>query len=173
MRYITRDFGDASFVFDTGSGNSLFFEGTLASQALQLINGGNRVLTGAFLSRFNSEEHQQIQQDWEVIQKNLKNFLKNDAPTSNNDVAGLSEKSAFEELSGYAIRNWQLVNVNLELTTHCNQHCRCCYLEELQLKGLSRSRLVRLADELRAERTCCSFCLLAGRFFLEKTPWQL
>ncbi|MCG2686575.1 radical SAM protein, partial [Candidatus Parcubacteria bacterium] len=79
--------------------------------------------------------------------------------TSGIDSA-MQQKNALEELSAYAIKNWQLVNVSWELTYLCNQRCKWCYLENFQQKGLSENSIINLSKELK--QVGALFLLLTG-----------
>ena len=160
MRYVARDFGDASFVFDLSTGNSIFLEGTLASPALRCLDDNRANLPISFLSRFDLEDHKQIIQDWPTIQLAMWAFLNGSSSGYESIQVSPLRKTALEELSEYAVHNWQLINVNLELTARCNQRCRWCYLDSFQSKGMSRNSLVQLADELRTKNAL--FVLFTG-----------
>lgn len=160
MEYIIRNFEEASFVFNPKKGNSLFIEGSLAPLAIELVNGGNTRLPESFLSQFDQENHQQIFQDWRIIRQDVEKFISGKTETNESVKENHLEKTALEKLSEYAIQNWQLTNANIELTNLCNQRCQWCYADDFQLKGLSRDRLSKLADELRKENVL--FLLFTG-----------
>lgn len=158
--YIARDFGDASFVFNSKTGSALFLDGILASSALKCIDDNDADLPVSFLLNFRPEDRHQILKDWRIIKENVKCFLNGILPTNEITGVDLSGETALEELSKYAVHNWQVVNVNIELTSQCNQRCRCCYLDNFQLKGLTRNCLIQLADELKAAKSL--FLLFTG-----------
>ncbi|MBU1131070.1 radical SAM protein [Patescibacteria group bacterium] len=160
MQYVTRDFGNASFIFNTQTGDSLFLNGTLASQALQCVNRSDFKLPETFLSQFNRQDQNDILNDWSAIQQLVKKFLKGKSPSNENILNGPKEKNSLELLSEYAICNWVPINVNLELTGRCNQRCRGCYLDNFDAKGLIKQHLFRLGNDLLAENSL--FLLLTG-----------
>ncbi|MBI2065521.1 MAG: radical SAM protein [Candidatus Zambryskibacteria bacterium] len=163
---IVRDFGDASFITNRATRKSAFFEGPLASQATHLVGKPSYRLPDSFLDQFCPEDRSGIRMDFVEIRKvvlALSNELGNES--ENGDIP--AQKTALEELSAYAIRKWQLINTNLELTYLCNQRCSWCYLDDFQKEGLSRERIQGLAQELRLAGVV--FVLLTGgELFLRK-----
>ncbi|MFH1178101.1 MAG: radical SAM protein [bacterium] len=163
---VVRDFRGASFVTNKATRKSAFFEGPLASQALHLVDNQSYQLPDGFLSQFHLEDRSEVVADFAEIRKAILSLATGSGNESGNGNT-VSQKTALEELSAYAIREWQLINASLELTYLCNQRCGWCYLENFQERGLSRERIRMLGQELKS--TGVVFILLTGgELFLRK-----
>lgn len=156
---IARDFRGASFVTNKATRKSAFFEGPLASQALHLIDNQSYRLPESFLNRFWPEDRSTATKDFAEIRKVVLSLPIGPESESGNGNA-TAQKTALEELSAYAIREWQLINASLELTYTCNQRCDWCYLDNFRERGLSRERIHKLAQELKSAGVI--FILLTG-----------
>ena len=163
---VTRDFQDASFITNKTTKKSAFFEGPLASQAVRLADNWSYQLPCDFLDRFRLEDRGEILKDFAEIRKAVLSLSKMLGDKSENGNTP-AQKTAPEELSAYAIRKWQLINANLELTYLCNQRCRWCYLDNFQERGLSRERVQELAQELKSAGTIL-ILLTGGEIFMRK-----
>lgn len=148
MRYICRDFGDASFVYEPRTGNCLFLDGPLASQALRLLENDGAPLPATYLEQFEPADHSRVLADWDDVRLATAQFLRHSATTQ--VPSDSLHQTALAELGEYAIRRWQVINVSIELTSRCNLRCRGCYLDSFKSTGLSRTHLQEVAAELAA-----------------------
>lgn len=148
MRYYQRNFGDAFFAYNISTGSAFFIEGPLSFAAESSINSGKIFLPNTLLNQYDKSDQLFIRQDWDEVSIALGDFLNSDQGIGNYALPTNEKSVAFEALSQYAVQNWQLVNVNIELTHQCNQRCRWCYLDDFKKATLSRERLLLLADEL-------------------------
>lgn len=146
MRYISRDYGDASFIYEPRSGSSVFLDGSLASPALLLLTDANAALPFNYLQQVGPSDRPGILADWADVRRSISDFVQNAASARPTGDSG--DRSALEELSLYAVKRWQVVNVAIELTSRCNLRCRGCYQDSFKLAGLSRARLQKIGDEL-------------------------
>lgn len=156
---LTRVYKNAVFVTDKSTRASAFFEGPLAREALALLDDPSYTLPPGLLSTFDPQDHPKVLVDFEEIRKAIASL----SATGGEALPTASQpggKSAMEMLSAFAVRNWQLVNVNLELTSVCNLRCRWCYLDNFDQRGLTTGRIETLAEELVAEGVI--FLLLTG-----------
>jgi radical SAM protein with 4Fe4S-binding SPASM domain len=149
MAPITRRYGDAAFAFNPQTRASLFVEGSLAPAVLDAINSGTLDPPSAKqLSDYSNLQRRELRQEWEKLVPQVRSFInKHEGQSGGNDKD--SDVDAIKELSRFAVRNWQLMTVNLELTSHCNQRCSMCYLDNFSDYGLSQSALRRIARDLR------------------------
>ena len=149
MAPITRCYGDAAFAFDPRTRSSLFVEGSLASIILDAINARTLELpTAQQLSEYSPSQREELHQEWNRLLPQIRSFLNEQESQSSGSNEG-SAPDAIRELSRFAADHWQLMTVNLELTSRCNQRCSVCYLDDFGNYGLSRPHLQRIARTLR------------------------
>ncbi len=170
---ITRNFREASFFFDRKSHKSLFFEGQLAPFAEKLLRDRKQSLPAKFLSEFSSETKQDILDDFETMREVIESFLASDAGDFLQAKSHRhSQKSALEELSNYAVKNWQVISANIEFTYLCNQHCYWCYLDNFSQKGLNKAKLEDLARQLKQAGIIFTL-FTGGEVFLRKDAVEI
>jgi radical SAM protein with 4Fe4S-binding SPASM domain len=159
MPYIVRDFAHASFIFDSSAGSAIFLEGPLSTFASSLIERPQFELPPSFLTEFEIADQKRFVDDWAALREKVNAFIAGESETpSTGPDPGSSD--AFRDLSEYAVRNWQLTNVSVELTNQCNQRCKACYLGGFKDRGLTRWELRRIGRELRAANVV--FVLFTG-----------
>lgn len=154
---IARNYKNASFVINRQTQDSAFFSGPLANQAVLLVDDLTHQLPDSFLNRFHADDRSHALADFVAIRTAVLSLFQ-ESPTTLG--SGNESQTAFQELSAYAIRNWQLTNANLELTYLCNQRCGWCYLGNFRERGLSRERMRLLAEDLK--KAGVVFILLTG-----------
>lgn len=161
-----RNFENATFLINRTTQKSVFLEGALASHAARFVENPSYELPYSFLAQFGAEDRIEVTTDFHEIQKTV-NALSDNSEDKPEHAKPSPQKTALEELSSYAMRRWQIINVNLELTYMCNQRCRWCYLSDFSQKGLSRARIQVLSQDLKSAGAI--FVLLTGgELFLRK-----
>jgi radical SAM protein with 4Fe4S-binding SPASM domain len=145
---LARDYGNASFLINRETMHSVFLEGPLATFAPRLIDAPNYSLPYGYIQDLNKTDKNKVLADFDKIQRAVKALFE-PSKCKREKKRSSKKKNAMEELSAYAIKNWQIVNVNLELTYLCNQRCSWCYLDDFSKKGMTRKRLNILLDDLK------------------------
>jgi len=169
-RIVVREYEGASFLNNLASQRSVFFEGPVACLAARFLSDTKYIVPESFLTQFPLEHRTCVLNDCADVREaalallNEEKFLSTEPP--------LSMGSALKDLSAYAIRNWQVVNVNLELTYRCNQRCRPCYLEDFRQKGMSRARIASIAQELK-QAGALFILLTGGEIFLRPDTMEI
>jgi radical SAM protein with 4Fe4S-binding SPASM domain len=157
---VVRNYGEVSFLLDRKTKHSIFLEGPLAGLASQFLHDPNYLIPDSFLTKFLPKDRKEILADCAEIRRAVLSLSNPPKKVSKIRSPLPPQKNALEELSGYAIKNWQIVNVNFELTHLCNQRCQWCYLENFQQRGMSRERIVLLLAKLK--KVGALFLLLTG-----------
>ena len=170
---VVRNYREAAFFLDRKSHKSLFFEGPLAPFAEKLLSDQNQLLPAWFLNEFNPEAKREILEDFKEMKVVIKSFLSPRVNDLSQDGSHrLCKKSALEELSSYAVKNWQVISANIEFTYLCNQCCVWCYLDNFSRRGLGREKLEDLANQLRQAGTIFTL-FTGGEIFLRKDAIEI
>lgn len=153
-RLVVRSFTDSAFIFDPVTQNSLFIEGTVSNLVLDFLNDINYVVPQIFWLTIPDEYLVQVREDVQHLRSTIRDFLvnieKNNRRSSQGAILhGGVQDSPLSMLSAYAIKNWQITNVSIEMTYRCNLRCRWCYLDDYSYVGLSREELQIIANQLK------------------------
>lgn len=164
--FVIRNFGNAIFVFDPISQRSIFVEGTISNLVPFMINKPNGDIPEDFISTIPESHLTFALSEIKKLKKQINHFLNSEEKSVAENSLGdlhdhsVTQESALKALSNYAIRNEQITNVSIELTYQCNLHCKWCYLDSFNKKGLDRDRLKTLAEQLREQNVV--FVLFTG-----------
>ena len=151
-RYVKRSFGDAIFVFDPQTQSSLFVEGTLASLVPVFMENPKIPVSPNHLVEVPRIGMKKAKSDAELVRKAVRDFLVSaQGGSSSRKIASVSsgsEESPMRRLSAYAVKNWRIINVSIEVTYRCNLRCEWCYLGKCTKTCLQREQLQSTADQL-------------------------
>lgn len=161
---VWRNYPGASIFYNIDTRQSVFIEGPSAGIASEFLDDPNYQVPDSFFAQFQPEDRNDILADCAEIRHGLLALSGEIKGTADGESlsGGLSP---LKDLSGYATRNWQLVNVNMELTYQCNQRCRWCYLDNFDQKGMSRTQIAEVAEQLK-EAGALFILLTGGEVFL-------
>lgn len=167
---IIRSYPDACFMYSKRTRRSLFIEGPLAGLSQTILGDQSYHLGNDFLLQFHPDDRHDVVNDFEQVKSAVAQF---DSDTNGGDITELSDApDAFRELAAYSMQNWQICNVNLELTYRCNHRCQCCYLDSFDQPGMPAERVIELAAELK-EQGALFLLLTGGEVFLRPDMMEM
>lgn len=161
---VTRSFDGAAFVFDPVTQNSLFVEGTASELVKTFLYDIDALIPETYWLEIPWDCLIQAREEVEKLRTTVRSFLRNlDAgkgQVKQSDAIGGETESPMRKLSDYGVRNWQIINVSIEMTYQCILRCQWCYLNNFSQQGLSRQELQKVADQLK--KTGAVFALFTG-----------
>lgn len=145
---ICRKYVDASFLYHRGSRRSCFFEGPLAETALSFAEDLNCTIPECLVQDFLPGHRKEALSDLEEMRNAVSSLLQASGSVPDVTDVDAEPEDSMRALSSYAVRTWQVLNVNMELTYCCNQRCQWCYLGDFSARGLSRERIRAIAGDI-------------------------
>ena len=168
-KFIVRKFEEAAFVLNINTQKAIFFEGLISFAVPEIFSKPNYELPESFVRNFPESDREFVLIDFKKVQNEVLNFKKNCSKNVNKIKTDEDSEpdESFYNLKEYALKQWLITAVNIELTQLCNNRCEWCYHTDFSEYGLKKEEVQLIANEFVKQGTIFT-CITGGEIFLRK-----